>query len=204
MRWAATALSQAALNSAQVFGSYLIPACSIALVDPQIQLMRWMFIGAATQSPVGFITGRSSGATTLSQPSAFASWSRLAVLPVSFHSAISGPFSWTAGGALPATTSARSLASVLAVWPAIEVCSHFPPAAVNMSPSLAMAAASEPSDHWCSMLVLGSASAAVVASRMPQIRRVQPSLCALFPPLGRALKPAPQIQFGDATSAPSL
>src|SRR5580704_5305544 len=35
---------------------------------------------------------------------------------------------------------------------------------------------------------------------MPQFRRVQPSLCALFPPLGRAPKPAPQIQFGDATS----
>src|SRR5580658_10624109 len=46
----------------------------------------------------------------------------------------------------------------------MEVCSHLPPAAVNISPSLAMAAASEPSDHWCSMLVLGSASAADVAS----------------------------------------
>ena len=34
------------------------------------QLMRWMFIGAATQLPFGFITGSSSGATTLSQPSA--------------------------------------------------------------------------------------------------------------------------------------
>ena len=85
-------------------------------------------------------------------------------MPVAFHSAISGPLSWTAGGALPATTSARSLASVLAVWPAIDVCSHLPPAAVNISPSLAIAAASEPSDHWCSMLVLGSASAADVAS----------------------------------------
>src|ERR1700733_15315618 len=40
MRCAATALSQSALNSAQVFGSDLIPACSIALVEPQIQLMR--------------------------------------------------------------------------------------------------------------------------------------------------------------------
>ena len=106
-----------------------------------------MFIGAATQLPVGFITGSSSGATTLSQPSLLASSSRLAVMPVAFHSAISGPLSWTAGGASPATTSARSLASVLAVWPAIEVCSHFPPAAVNISPSLAIAAASEPSDH---------------------------------------------------------
>src|SRR5271166_458694 len=164
MRWAATALSQAALNSAQVFGSYLIPACSIALVEPQIQLMRWMFIGAATQSPVGFITGKSSGATTLSQPSLLARSSRLAVMPVAFHSAISGPLSWTAGGASPATTSARSFASVLAVWPAIEVCSHLPPAAVNISPSLAIAAASDPSDHWCSIFVLGSASAPDVAS----------------------------------------
>ena len=68
-------------------------------------------------------------------------------MPVAFHSAISGPLSCTAGGALPATTSARSLASVLAVWPAIDVCSHLPPAAVNISPSLAIAAASEPSDH---------------------------------------------------------
>src|SRR5208282_3829108 len=141
-----------------------IPACFSALVEPHIQLTRWMFIGAATQEPFGFITASSSGATTLSQPSALASASRLAVLPVSFHSAISGPFSCTAGGALPATTSARSLASVFAVCPAIEVCSHLPPAAVNISPSLAIAAASEPSDHWCSMLVLGSASAAVVAS----------------------------------------
>ncbi len=31
--------------------------------------MRWMFIGAATQLPVGFMTGSSSGATTFSQPS---------------------------------------------------------------------------------------------------------------------------------------
>ena len=60
--------------------------------------MRWMFIGAATQLPVGFITGRSSGATTASQFSSLASSSRLAVLPVSFHSAISGPLSCTAGG----------------------------------------------------------------------------------------------------------
>src|SRR5271156_4630717 len=163
MRCAATALSQSALNSAQVFGSVLIPACSIALVEPQIQLIRWIFIGAATQSPVGFITGRSSGATTLSQPSLLASSSRLAVMPVEFHSAISGPLSCTAGGALPATTSARSLASVLAVWPAIEVCSHFPPAAVNISPSLAIAAASEPPDHCLSKFVLGSASATVAA-----------------------------------------
>src|ERR1700735_5212723 len=105
-----------------------------------------MFIGAATQWP---------GATTLSQPSVVAIWSMFAVLPVSFHSAISGPLSCTAGGALPATTSARSFASVLAVWPAIDVCSHLPPAAVNISPSLAMAAASEPSDHWLSRFLLG-------------------------------------------------
>src|ERR1700728_3139054 len=161
---AATALSQSALTSAQVFGSEVMPAVAIALVEPQIQLMRWMFIGAATQWPVGFITGSSSGATTLSQPSLLARSSRLAVMPVAFHSAISGPLSCTAGGALPATTSARSLASVLAVWPAIEVCSHLPPAAVNISPSLAIAAASEPSDHWLSRFVLGSASAKVVAA----------------------------------------
>ena len=104
-------------------------------------------MGAATQLPFGFITGSNSGATTLSQPSWSASSSMLAVPPVSFHSAISGPLSWTAGGALPATTSARSLARVLAVWPAIAVCCHSPPAAVNISPSLAMAAASEPVAH---------------------------------------------------------
>ena len=147
MKPAATILSQSALNSAQVFGSSVMPALSMTLLLPHIQLMRWMFIGAATQLPFGFITGSSSGATTLSQPSWPASSSMLAVPPVSFHSAISGPFSWTAGGALPATTSARSLASVLAVWPAIAVCCHSPPAAVNISPSLAMAAASEPVAH---------------------------------------------------------
>ena len=116
-------------------------------------------MGAATQLPVGFITGSSSGATTFSQPSEAASSSRSAVMPVSFHSAISGPLSCTAGGALPAITSARSLASVLAVWPAIEVCSHLPPLAVNISPSLAIAWASDPVAHWCSRLVLGSAKA---------------------------------------------
>src|SRR5579871_2416612 len=116
-----------------------------------------MFIGAATQWPFGFITGSSSGATTLSQPSLLARSSRLAVLPVSFHSAISGPFSCTAGGALPATTSERNLASVLAVWPAIEVACHLPPAALNISPSLAIAAASEPVSHCDRKLVFGSA-----------------------------------------------
>src|SRR5271170_2724257 len=126
-----------------------------------------MFIGAATHFPLGFITGRSSGATAFSQPSSAACASRLAVMPVAFHSAISGPLSWTAGGALPAITSARNLASVLAVWPAIEVCSHLPPAAVNISPSLAMAAASEPLSHWCSILVLGSAKAAPAKSPRP-------------------------------------
>ncbi len=50
MRWAATALSQSALNSAQVFGNSLIPAFSMALAEPQSQLMRWMFIGAATRT----------------------------------------------------------------------------------------------------------------------------------------------------------
>ena len=121
--------------------------------------MRWMFIGAATQEPSGFITGSSSGATTSSQPSAAASSSRLAVLPVAFHSAISGPLSCTAGGALPAITSARSFASVLAVWPAIAVCSQAPPSALNISPSLAIAVASAPSLHWCSISVFGSAAA---------------------------------------------
>src|SRR5262252_4690971 len=169
---AATALSHAALNSAQVLGSSVMPAAFIALGEAHSQLTRWMFIGAATHLPAGFITGKSSGATTLSHPSLAASSSRLAVMPVAFHSAISGPLSWTAGGASPATTLARSLASVLAVWPAIEVCSHLPPAAVNISPSLAMASASEPVAHWCSMLVFGSAdtvpaSAHKAATRMP-------------------------------------
>ena len=69
MKPAATILSQSALNSAQVFGSSLMPALSRTALLAHSQLMRWMFIGAATQSPFGFITGRSSGATTLSQPS---------------------------------------------------------------------------------------------------------------------------------------
>ena len=66
---AATILSQAALNSAQVFGSSVMPALSSTPLFAHSQLMRWMFIGAATQVPFGFITGSSSGATTLSQPS---------------------------------------------------------------------------------------------------------------------------------------
>src|SRR6185437_3852945 len=200
MRCAATALSQSALNSAQVFGRVLIPAFSIALVEAQIQLMRWIFIGAATQWPAGFMTGRSSGATTLSQPSLLARSSRLAVMPVAFHSAISGPLSCTAGGALPATTSARSLASVLAVWPAIEVCAHFPPAAVNMSPSLAIAAASEPCDHWLSRLVLGSAIAAVAAkaqTRAPAAAALIMSIVSLpLCKLNRAEAPLERLQFG--------
>src|SRR5271154_7005136 len=131
-----------------------------------------MFIGAATQWPDGFITGNSSGATTLSHPSLAARSSRLAVLPVVFHSAISGPLSCTAGGALPEIKSERSLASVLAVWPAIEGACHLPPAAVNMSPSLAIAAASAPSDHWLNRLVLGSAKAAPVRARVNSPARV--------------------------------
>src|SRR5882672_5068733 len=164
IRPALTSFSQSALNSAQVFGIEAMPALSIAFFEPHIQLTRWMFIGAATQEPFGFITEINSGATTLSHPSALASASRLAVLPVAFHSAISGPFSCTAGGALPETTSARSFASVLAVWPEIGVCCQVPPAAVYISPSLLIAAASDPSDHWCSRLVFGSAIAAVAVS----------------------------------------
>src|SRR5258706_12841821 len=157
---ALTSFSQSALNSAQVFGIDAMPALSIAFFEPHIQLTRWMFIGAATQEPLGFMTVINSGATTLSQPSALASASRLAVLPVAFHSAISGPFNCTAGGALPETTSARNLASVLAVWPEIGVCCQVPPAAVYISPSLLIAAASDPSDHWASGLASGSATAA--------------------------------------------
>ena len=44
--------------------------------------------------------------------------------------------------------------------PAMEVDSHLPPAAVNISPSLAIAAASEPLSHCESRLVLGSAASA--------------------------------------------
>src|SRR3712207_2248105 len=141
---AATTASQAALNSSQVLGASATPAASRTDGLWYIQFTRWMFIGTATQEPAGFISSISSGATTDSQFPAVATSSRFIVMPVPFHSAISGPLSWTAGGALPATTSARSLASVFAVWPAIEVCSQVPPAAVNISPSLAMAAASEP------------------------------------------------------------
>ncbi len=149
--------------------------------------MRWMFIGAATQWPVGFITGSSSGATTLSQPPRTWRGRRdWRSCRSAFHSAISGPLSCTAGGALPATTSARSFASVLAVWPAIEVCSHLPPAAVNISPSLAIAAASEPSDHWCSMLVFGSARARAGHRQQTPLRPEPSSSSASFPPLSRA------------------
>src|SRR5258708_6426269 len=118
---AAFSFSQSALNSAQVLGISLRPALSSAFVLPHIQLMRWIFIGTATHEPFGFITGKSSGATLASQFSCLAISSRLSVIPVAFHSAISGPFSCTAGGKLPETTSARSLASVLAVWPAMDV-----------------------------------------------------------------------------------
>src|SRR5690606_32467598 len=81
-----------------------------------------------------------------------------------FHSPISGPLSCTAAGALPEMTSERSLARVLAVWPAMAVCSQLPPFSSNISPSLAMAAASEPVAHWCSISVLGSANAVLVSS----------------------------------------
>src|ERR1700733_2607757 len=168
IRPAAFNFSQSALNSAQVAGMLVIPALSRAFLPPHIQLIRWMFIGTATHEPLGFMTGRSSGATVLSQPSSLAISSRLRVFPVAFHSAISGPFSWTAGGGLPETTSARSLARVLAVCPAMEVASHLPPAALNISPSLAIAAASEPSLHWLSRLVLGSASA--LADNSPSVK----------------------------------
>src|ERR1700758_1271863 len=173
IRPAAFNLSQSALNSAQVAGIVVIPAWSRAFLPPHIQLMRWMFIGTATQEPLGFMTGRSSGATLLSQPSSLAISSRLRVLPVAFHSAISGPFSWTAGGGLPDTTSARSLARVFAVCPAMEVASHLPPAALNISPSLAIAAASEPSLHWLSRLVLGMTleSANARADNSPSVKR---------------------------------
>src|ERR1700722_11411221 len=136
-----------------------MPTLSSTFLLAHIQLIRWIFIGTATQEPLGFMTDKSSAATVPSQFSCLATSSRLRVMPVAFHSAISGPFSWTAGGGLPATTSARSLASVLAVWPAMEVDSHLPPAAVNISPSLAMAAASEPLFHCESRFVLGAAAA---------------------------------------------
>src|SRR5260221_5122895 len=166
---AAFNFSQSALNSAQVAGMLVIPALSRAFFPPHIQLIRWIFIGTATHEPLGFMTARSSGATDLSQPSSLAISSRLRVIPVAFHSAISGPFSWTAGGGSPDTTSERSLARVLAVCPAMGVASHFPPADLNISPSLGIAAASEPSLHWLSRLGLGSASA--LADKSPSVKR---------------------------------
>src|SRR5258707_8934010 len=165
---AAFNFSQSALNSAQVAGMLVIPALSRAFFPPHIQLIRWIFIGTATQEPLGFMTDKSSAATVPSQFSCLAISSRLRVMPVAFHSAISGPFSWTAGGGLPDTTSARNLARVLAGLPAMEVASHLPPAALNISPSLAIAAASEPSLHWLSRLVLGSASA--LADKSPSVK----------------------------------
>src|SRR6201984_2392164 len=133
---AAFSFSQSALNSAQVLGISLMPALSSAFVLPHIQLMRWIFIGTATHEPFGFITDKSSGATDPSQFSCLAISSRLRVIPVAFHSAISGPFSCTAGGGLPETTSARSLASVFAVWPAMEVAVHLPRAPFDMARGL--------------------------------------------------------------------
>src|ERR1700748_2734883 len=121
---AAFTFSASALNSAQVSGICLMPTLSITFLLAHIQLIRWMFIGTATQDPLGFITDKSSDATVPSQFSCLAISSRLRVMPVAFHSAISGPFNWTAGGGLPDTTAARNLAKVLAVWPAMEVDSH--------------------------------------------------------------------------------
>ena len=137
----------ASLNSAQVVGRSSTPALSIAALLPHIQSMRWMFIGVATQVSVGFITSIRAGATSSSQFSAAATSLRSVVMPVAAHSAISGPLSWTAGGALPATTSARSLAMVLALLPATDVCSQAPPASSNISPSFLIASASEPRYH---------------------------------------------------------
>src|SRR5258708_15345444 len=133
---AAFSFSQSALNSAQVLGISLRPALSSAFVLPHIQLMRWIFIGTATHEPFRFITGKSSGATLASQFSCLAISSRLSVIPVAFHSAISGPFSCTAGGKLPETTSARSLASGLAVLTAHEGALHLPPAPLQTSSGL--------------------------------------------------------------------
>ena len=93
MSFAATALSQSALNSAQVFGNSVMPACSIAFVDAQIQFMRWMFIGAATQLPVGFITSKQFGRDDLVPALGLGELVEIGVMPVSFHSAISGPLS---------------------------------------------------------------------------------------------------------------
>src|SRR4030088_272339 len=111
---AAFSFAAAALNSAQVLGISVMPALSSAFLLPHIQLMRWIFIGTATQEPLGFITDKSSGATVASQFSCLAISSRLNVIPVAFHSAISGPFSCTAGGGLPATTTAARLGNVFA------------------------------------------------------------------------------------------
>src|SRR5260370_42153892 len=120
MRCAAIAFSQSALNSAQVLGSEAIPACAIALVEAQSQLMRWMFMGAATQSPVGFITGRSSGATTLSHPSALASSSRLAAAAQSVHSGVFRPFRFPGRRALAAPDLARTSARLVVGVPPIQ------------------------------------------------------------------------------------
>src|SRR3984893_2530507 len=168
---AAFIFSASALNSAQVSGICLMPTLSSTFLLAHIQLMRWMFIGTATQEPLGFITDRSSVATVPSQFSCLAISSRLRVIPVAFHSAISGPFNCTAGGGLPETRSARRLAKVLAVWPAMEVDSHLPPAAVNISPSLAIAAASEPLSHCESRFVLGSAAIAL-ADKKPRVNEI--------------------------------
>src|SRR5258707_12549201 len=141
---AAFNFSQSALNSAQVAGMLVIPALSRAFFPPHIQLIRWIFIGTATHEPLGFMTARSSGATDLSQPSSLAISSRLRVIPAAFHSAISGPFSWTAGGGAPDTTPERKLARLFAVRPAMEVGAHLRPAALNISRTLRIAPASGP------------------------------------------------------------
>src|SRR5215472_14400516 len=171
IRSAAFSFSQSELNSAQVLGKSLIPALSNAFGLDHIQLMRWIFIGTATHEPLGFNTGRSSGATSWSQFSCLAISSRLSVILVASHSAISGPFNCTAGGGLPATTSARSLARVFAVWPAMEVACHLPPAAVYISPSLAIASASDPSLHCERKFVLGSACA-TTAENSPSFNEI--------------------------------
>src|SRR6185312_14280758 len=61
---------------------------------------------------------------------------------------------------------------------AIEVDCHSPPAALNMSPSLAMAAASEPESHWLSRLVLGAACAAPI--NKATVSRPIPAIAADF------------------------
>ena len=73
---AALIFAEMAMSSSKVLGGEIFSSSKIFLFA-QIQLVRWMFTGAATHWPLAFFENLASGAgTTLSQPSLLATLER--------------------------------------------------------------------------------------------------------------------------------